>query len=391
MRSNGGGLDPDRLRRAAEARVPEALALLERFAGIESPTDDPAAVTRMQAALRDAFAERGYRSRLRHADGVGPHQLFVPEDRDRGAPIQLVLGHADTVWPLGTLAEMPVERREGRLHGPGTFDMKAGIVGFLTALDVLADLGLHPEVAPVAFVNADEETGSATSRRDVARLARVATRALVLEPPQGPEGRVKTARKGMVKVHVVVHGRPAHAGLDPGAGASAISEAAHLVHALHALQDLERGVSVNVGVISGGTRPNVVAARCELRCDARTPTLDAADELLSRVRALRPTVPGTRLEIDAELAVPPLEATPRNRDLWSAARAAAAGVGIEIHETSVGGASDGNTASIHTATLDGLGWVGDGAHAPHEHVVVDRVAERVALLAVLLLLPEALR
>ena len=378
----------DAILRTAEAHAERALALLEHLASIESPTDDPGAVARMQDALAEAFDARGYRTRRRRREGAGPHLLAVPAARRRDRGVQLLLGHADTVWPTGTLASMPVERREGRLHGPGTFDMKAGIAGFLTALDVLRELDLEPELEPVMFVNADEETGSGTSRDTVARLARLSRRALVLEPPKGPEGLVKTTRKGMVKIDVTVHGRPAHAGLDPGTGASAIEEAARLVLRLHAMQDLDAGVSVNVGVISGGTRPNVVAAEARLRCDARVPTLDHARELLARVRALAPENADVRLDVDADLAVPPLEPSERNRALWHAARDAAADVGVPLEDTGVGGASDGNTASRYTATLDGLGWVGDGAHAPHEHVRMDRVGERIAMLCALLIMPD---
>ena len=380
-------MDGATVRKAAAAHAARALDLLERFAGIESPTDDPRAVARMQDAFAEEFESRGFRTRRLHRPGAGPHLFVRPERRRRERPLQLLLGHADTVWPIGTLAEMPVERRDGRLHGPGTFDMKAGITGFLVALDIVRELGLELPADPIMLINADEETGSPTSKELVARVARIASRAWVLEPPKGPDGHLKTVRKGMVRIGIGVQGRPAHAGLDPGVGASAIEELSHLIQALHAMQDLERGVSVNVGVIEGGTRPNVVAARARLECDARTPTRDDALELIERVRALQPTVPGTTLQIDARLEVPPLEASPRNRRLWDVAKRAAASVGIEVEEAHVGGASDGNTASAWTATLDGLGWVGDGAHAHHEHVVIEHVAERIALLVALLTAP----
>lgn len=378
--------NPNPIMAAAHARLDQTVALLSRFACIESPTDDPVAVGLMQTALRAELFDRGFRVRMLagHDGPAGPHLLAVPKGRVSGRPVQLVLGHADTVWPHGTLASMPVRIIDGRLHGPGTFDMKAGVTSFLIAMDIVRELGLELQATPVLFINADEEIGSPTSKQHVARLARCAARAWVLEPPYGPTGMIKTARKGMVKIHIVAHGRAAHAGLDPTAGASAIAEIARVVPLLHAMQDLDRGVSVNVGLISGGTRPNVVAARAELTADARVLAMSDADDLIGRVRALESQTDGVRLEIDARVAVPPFEATERNRRLWSMARDAAEGIGLEVQEVTVGGASDGNTASRYTATLDGLGFVGDGAHAEHEHVVVDRIAERVALLVALL-------
>lgn len=382
-------IDTNSIMKAAQARLDQTVGLLSRFAAIESPTDDPAAVAGMQEAFGAELLARGFRIRMvgRQSRLAGPHLLAVPAGRRSGRPTQLVLGHADTVWSHGTLESMPVRVVEGRLHGPGTFDMKAGITSFLMAIDVIAELGLDLPADPILFINADEETGSATSKQHVARVSRCASRAWVLEPPYGSEGKLKTARKGMVKIHIVAHGRAAHAGLDPTAGASAIAEIARIVPLLHAMQDLDRGVSVNVGLISGGTRPNVVAARAELTADARVLSMADAAGLIAQVEALEPAIEGVRFEIDAHVAVPPFEATPRNRRLWATAKVAARRVGLEVDEVTVGGASDGNTASRYTATLDGLGFVGDGAHAAHEHVVIDRMPERIALLVALLTAP----
>lgn len=394
---------------AARVRQGQVVELLSRLASIESPTDDPAAVATMQNALRAELEKRGFQVRLIGGSSVasggasraddepraatqgraGPHLLATRTERVSGRPVQLIMGHADTVWPHGTLESMPVRIVDGRLHGPGTFDMKAGITSFLTAMDIVAELGLELPAEPVLFINADEEIGSPTSKQYVTRLARCAQRAWVLEPPYGPTGKIKTARKGMVKIHIVAHGRAAHAGLDPTAGASAIAEIARVVLLLHAMQDLDRGVSVNVGLISGGTRPNVVAARAELTADARVLAMADAADLIAGVEALKSETEGVRLQIDARVAVPPFESTERNRRLWATAQAAAHGIGLELEEVTVGGASDGNTTSRHTATLDGLGFVGDGAHATHEHVVIDRIPERVGLLVALLTAPLA--
>jgi glutamate carboxypeptidase len=221
----------------------------------------------------------------------------------------------------------------------------------------------------------------------VRRLARRAARAFVAEPSFGPEGRLKTARKGAGNFDVFITGRPAHAGLDPGGGASAISELAHVIRKLHALTDLERGTTVNVGVVGGGTRPNVVAARARAQVDVRVVTAEDGREVERAIRALEPETPGVSLTVDGGMHIPPMERTPGNRRLWADARVAAAELGLELDETMVGGASDGSVISQYTATLDGLGAVGDGAHAAHEHVVVAATVDRCALLAMLLMAP----
>lgn len=382
----------------ARGRLDESVELIEELARIESPTDDPTAVDRVIERLVPCFDSRGFRVRRivgrAERTGAGTRAsagqiLAVPRERERGRPIQLMVGHLDTVWPLGTLPEMPVTRKHGRLHGPGVFDMKSGVVQGLMALDVLRATGTPPAATPVFFLNTDEETGSDDSRHQVVRLGRVAARAFVLEPSFGPAGLVKTARKGVMRFRVVAHGRPAHAGLDPGAGASAIEAMARLVPRLHGMTDPEAGTTVNVGRILGGTRPNVVAARCEVQIDVRVVSAEAAADLDGRIRALESDVEGVRLEIDGDVQCPPMERTPRNRALWENARGVAAQLGIEIDDVEVGGGSDGNTLSLYTATLDGLGAVGDGAHAAHEHVQIDRIPERVALLAGLLASPMA--
>jgi len=259
----------------------------------------------------------------------------------------------------------------------------------VVALRALARRGLEPALPVVVLVNSDEEIGSPESRPLVERLAREADRAWVLEPALGASGRIKTARKGVGHMTVVVRGRPAHAGLEPEKGASAIQELAHVIHALHALTDLDRGITVNVGVVDGGARPNVVAPEARARVDVRVPTVDAGDEVERAIRSLVPRVEGVRLEVEGGMLIPPMEATPRNQALWRAARDAGRELGFDLEEARVGGASDGNTTSRHTATLDGLGCVGDGAHARHEHIVVEPSLDRCALLARLLLLdPE---
>jgi glutamate carboxypeptidase len=315
--------------------------------------------------------------------------LYAPRERERGLPLQLMVGHTDTVWPMGTLQHMPAVEVDGILKGPGVFDMKGGLVLMVYAVRALHELGVPLPATPLAFLNSDEEVGSPESRDYVRRLAQISSRAFILEPAYGLEGRIKTARKGVGKFSVTIRGKASHAGLDPQAGVSAILELSHLIQALHELTDLERGLSVNVGVIEGGTRANVVAAESRAEVDVRALTLEDAEWVTRAIEGLKPAVPGVELVVSGGFEVPPLERTPRNQVLWHQARALGAELGLELEEVTAGGGSDGNTTSQFTSTLDGLGPRGDGAHADREHVVVESLVERGALLASLLAAPLA--
>ena len=391
----GGGTEVTELgrdlRRNVHGARHEFVALLRELAELESPTDVPAAQEPVQERFATVLEELDFSLELVPGEGrSGGHLVARGPGASHGRPTQLLVGHTDTVWPVGTLEEMPVTEEDGRLHGPGTLDMKGGLTQMVVALRTLARLGLEPALPVVMLVNSDEEIGSPESRPLVERLAREADRAWVLEPALGASGRIKTARKGVGHMTVIVRGRPAHAGLEPEKGASAIQELAHVIHALHALTDVDRGITVNVGVVDGGARPNVVAPEARARVDVRVPTVDAGEEVERAIRSLVPRVEGVRLEVEGGMLIPPMEATPRNQALWRAARDAGWELGFDLEEARVGGASDGNTTSRHTATLDGLGCVGDGAHARHEHIVVEPSLDRCALLARLLLLdPEA--
>jgi glutamate carboxypeptidase len=280
---------------------------------------------------------------------------------------------------------MPAEIRDNRLTGPGVYDMKGGLVQGIFALRALRDLGLEPEVEPAFFINSDEEIGSSESLPRIQRLARRVRRVFVLEPSLGTEGKLKTRRKGSLRFSIRIHGRAAHSGLDPEKGASAILELARVIQALYALADPERGITINVGVVSGGMRANVVAPEARAELDVRVITWEDAIRLEKTIQGLAPSTPGTSLEILGGIDRPPLEATPGNRVLWEAAQRRAAELGISLEEGTAGGASDGSLTSRIVPTLDGLGAVGDGAHAVHEHVLLDRMPERTALLALLLL------
>ena len=370
-----------------EGRRERMVEMLVELARLESPTDVPATQAAVQARLREALEERGMR--VRHVPGklTGGLLYARPRERVRGRPAQLLIGHSDTVWPVGTTATMPVVAEDGQVRGPGTFDMKAGLVQGIFALEALAALGLEPPATPGWVINADEEIGSPESRRWVRSAARRAARAFVLEPSYGAEGRLKTARKGVGRFRVTVRGIPAHAGLDPTAGASAIAEMADVILRLQALTDLERGTTLNVGTVRGGTRRNVVAAEAVAEVDMRVATAEEGEAVSRVIHRLHAKTPGTTIHVDGGLATPPLERTARNRALWAQAVLAGERLGISLQEYTAGGASDGNTTSQHTATLDGLGAIGDGAHARHEAVSIAGMTERAALLAELLMAP----
>ena len=313
-----------------------------------------------------------------------------PEVGQSGKPVQLLVGHSDTVWPLGTVSQMPVRVHDGTLTGPGVYDMKAGLVQMVFAARALRELGIDPAVEPVALVTTDEEIGSPESWSSIVDWAKRSCRAFVMEPAYGLDGRIKTARKGGGGFDITIRGRAAHAGLDPTAGASAILELSHVIQKLHALTDHDRGITVNVGVIQGGLRPNVIAPESRAHVDVRILHQEDAEPLEREILALQPQTEGVTIEVTGGIRRRPLEQTPRNRLLWEAARGAAVGMDLALESATVGGGSDGNITSQYTATLDGLGAVGDGAHARHEFVYVDRLAERTALLARLLLLPPDL-
>ena len=369
------------------AHTGEMTELLCRLTSAESPSLDPEAQREARAILEAELSGLDLSVEVLPGGEGGDHLLATAPDGDGSEPVQLLLGHLDTVWPVGTLATMPVRIEDGLLYGPGVFDMKGGLVQMIFAFRALAERGIDPACRPVVLVGADEEIGSRDSRRHVERLAREAARVLVLEPAYGPAGKLKTARKGVGRFTVKVRGVASHAGLDPEAGVSAILELSHQVQRLFALNDPDRGITVNVGTIDGGLRPNVIAPEAVARVEARVVDAEDAACVAGQIRGLKAIAEGVSLQVEGGFGRPPLQRTPRNRALWQLARDAAAELGIEIDEALAGGASDGNVASAFAATLDGLGAVGEGAHAEHEHVIVERMPERAALLALLLATP----
>ncbi|HSR70018.1 MAG TPA: M20 family metallopeptidase [Acidobacteriota bacterium] len=365
----------------------EMVEYLKRLALAESPSSDPASQQPLQKILGDSLRQIGFQVRIIEGRRSGGHLYARPRERRRRRPVQMLLGHTDTVWPHGTLAEMPVVAGDGQLRGPGVYDMKAGLTQIVFALRCLHELGLDPPAAPLVFINSDEEIGSAESEVWIRRLARCASRVFVLEPSLGREGLIKTARKGIGQFTITVRGRAAHAGLEPEAGASAILELSYVIQELFRLNDPASGVTVNVGTIDGGLRPNVVAPQSKAVVDVRVPSMEAARQIEQAIHGLQPQTPGVKLLIEGNVGRAPLEPTPRNRRLWKTARRLGRQLGLDLQEGSAGGASDGNITSLFAATLDGLGAVGGGAHASHEFVEIDKLAERGSLLTLLLLAP----
>ncbi len=294
----------------------------------------------------------------------------------------LILGHADTVWPIGTIKSMPFRRTKGRLHGPGVFDMKAGLAFFLYAMQALAELNIPVPREIVLLVNPDEETGSKASRATTEALAKQSDAVIVLEPGTGLEGKAKTARKGIGAYTLKVRGIASHAGVDFEKGSSAVLELARQLEVIARFTDLKRGITVNPGVISGGTRSNVVAAEASAEIDIRVQRLSDAKSLERKFRALKPFDKRCSLELSGGLNRPPMERSKGGAALFRTAQKIARELGVDLDESSTGGGSDGNfTAALGIPTLDGMGAVGEGAHAAHENILIDRIADRVALLA----------
>jgi glutamate carboxypeptidase len=369
----------------ARSKQSSIIALIRELVECESPSDDRASVDRFVHLLVSKLDN--YTKVRTPAGGRFGHHMncefnFGRKPRDGDI---LVLAHSDTVWPLGTLAHMPFRRKEGRLWGPGVLDMKSGIAFFLFAIRALRELDVPVTRRIVLQVNSDEEVGSETSRPLTQEAARSSAVVLVLEPGTGLTGKIKTARKGVGAYTVTVKGRASHAGVDFQNGASAIVELARQIERISSFTNLDRGITVNAGVISGGTRTNVVAAEARAEVDIRVARMKDAPGLDKKFHGLRPFDKRCTIHVEGGVNRPPMERTAGIRQLFQTARGWAKELGVDLEESSTGGGSDGNfTAALGVPTLDGLGGVGEGAHAVNESILVDRIADRTALLAMLL-------
>ncbi|MCU0226096.1 MAG: M20 family metallopeptidase [Bryobacterales bacterium] len=360
-------------------------AMLRQMVELESPSDNPAAVTRMAEWVADRVSP--YASVKFFPGGkFGKHlrcQLKL-----KGAQKDhriLAVGHCDTVWPVGTLRDMPFREQDGRLYGPGIFDMKGGVSYFLMAVEAIRELGIRPWASVSLLLVSDEEVGSLSSRPYTEAEARGASLALLLEPAMGKEGSLKTARKGTGIYRLKVTGKAAHSGIDFAAGASAVSEMARQVLAIGQLTQLDKGITVNPGVLRGGSKGNVVAAEAELLGDIRFWKTRDGQAIVRKLQRLKPHDPRCRIEVEAALNRPALERTAAVRKAFQHARRIGLELGLDLREASTGGASDGNfIGALGVPVLDGLGAVGDGAHAIDEHIIAAAMPQRAALLAGLL-------
>ncbi len=372
-------------RDAGEHHADECLALLRTLTEIESPTRDEKANLRVAEVLESALVQAGGIVERVAAPGLGTHlvgRFPGPSSRDAGAPL-LVVGHMDTVHPVGTLARYPFSVDGGKVQGPGVYDMKAGLAVSITALRILAEAGTAPKGGLSFLVTCDEEIGSPSSRPLVEKEARGARAALVMEPCV-PGGAAKTRRKGVGDYMLLVSGRAAHAGIEPDKGASAVHEAAHQIARIYRLADPERGTTVNVGVISGGTRGNVVAAQAQCSIDVRYWSTAEGMRVDAGLRSLKPVDERCTLRLEGGVNRGALEKTPASIRLFNRARSLAQELGFNLEEGETGGGSDGNfTAAAGCPTLDGLGPDGGGAHTLHEHLRLEDVPRRIAFVAAL--------
>jgi glutamate carboxypeptidase len=365
----------------AEGQQTAYTAMLREMVECESPSDDPAAVNRL-VDLLSTYASPHAKLKTISGGRFGKHLLCEFPASKRAAGQLLVLSHSDTVWPMGTLKSMPFREEDGRLWGPGTLDMKGGIAIVLFAMRALRELELPLPRKVLLQVNSDEEIGSASSRALTEKNARVSEAVFVVEPGTGLTGKLKTARKGVGAYTVTVTGRAAHAGVDFPSGASAIIELARQVEKIAGFTNLDRGLTVNPGVISGGTRSNVIAAEAIVYVDIRILRSRDFAALDRKFQALKPFDKRCKVTVTGGLNRPPMERSAGTVKLYRTAQQIARGMGLSIEESSTGGGSDGNfTAALGIPTLDGLGPVGEGAHAANESILTSRIADRIALFA----------
>jgi glutamate carboxypeptidase len=365
-----------------EERSSQLVAVIRELVEIESPSDNKAAVDRLGEVVAQKFSALGGKVEFHHSIDFGNHLQVDFAGKSAGKPV-LLLGHYDTVYPVGTLATMPCQTVGDKLTGPGVLDMKSGIALMLASIGALKDGagGNLPRPVSVLLVS-DEEVGSDSSRQTTESLAKKAAAVLVLEPSFGLNGAVKTARKGVGEYEVKVIGKASHAGLDFQKGSNAIVDLARQIEKISTFTELKKGLTVNVGVVRGGSRTNVVPAEASAQVDVRIARIKDGNGIDRKMRSLRPFNRKCRLEVTGGINRPPMERTAGVAALYERAVAIARELGWKLSEAAVGGGSDGNfTAGLGIPTLDGLGGVGDGAHAAHEHILISELPRRAALLA----------
>lgn len=375
-------LSGEQILESARARHDATMAMLKTIVEFESPSSEKVAVDRLVDHLQREIEARGGTTERLPQSEFG--DLLIGRFGGGEQRPLLVMTHIDTVWPIGTIERLPWRVEGDVARGPGIFDMKASVAMMLTALDTLNELNLQNR--PITWIiNTDEEVGSPVSRPVLEALALESELVLCLEPPVPPHGSLKTERKGVGMFTMTVEGRASHAGADHEAGISAIEEMARQIQWLHGLTNYETGTTVNVGVVNAGTKRNVVAARAEALIDLRVTSMAEADRVVAQILGATPHLDGAKVRVEGELNRPPMERTEAIAAAFQRARDIGATLGLELSEASTGGGSDGNfTAAAGVPTLDGLGCNGEGGHADTEHIEVNRIDERAALIAALL-------
>lgn len=364
------------------------LALLKLLVEEETPSDVPESFEKLWAVLIDEFKSLGYTAQYLDGHETAGQLVCKPSNFDPAKPQQLIVGHCDTVWPLHTIDDMPFKRSGNKVSGPGVYDMKAGVCIMIFSLRVLKKLGKEPSVQPVFIINSDEEIGSEESEKVIIEEAKKAERTFVLEPALGTEGKIKTERKGIGEFEITIKGNPSHAGLAPEEGVSAILGLSHVVQQLFQLNEPSKGITVNVGTIEGGERANVVAAQSKAVVDVRVPTIEDGKRIENEIYNLQPNIEGIKIEVSGGIRRPPLEKKDANKKWWEITQKLGQELALNLKEGTSGGASDGNITNQYSPTIDGLGAVGEGAHAYHEKIFLEETLQRAALFTLLLLHPS---
>jgi glutamate carboxypeptidase len=357
---------------------------LKKYVLAETPSDNSEQNRNLLNEIARDFEELNLETKIIDSDDSGG-QLIAKFNGDDFTGDQLLIGHADTVWPIGTLQEMPWSIDGDVIRGPGVYDMKSGIVMMQLALRVLSEMGLKPALKPVVMITTDEETGSSDSWVVIEEMARKVNRVYVPEPSLGFEGDLKTRRKGSGRYTIRVKGREAHSGIEPEKGVNAIVEMAHVIRKLHDMNDYSNGISLNTGLVSGGSAVNIVPGECVIELDVRVLESEDGVQIDKKITGLKPELSGAEIQIEGGMRRPPLVQNERNLALWNLAKECAEDLGISIGQGLSGGGSDGSITSQYAATIDGLGPVGEGAHSRKEKILIGKTIERTALLAALIL------
>lgn len=377
--------DVNRITEYLKLHHEEMIEFLKTLVAIETPSQSASSQSKIFNFIKKKLGSLDYYCLRIKGKKTGGYLYARPIKRERSLPLQLLVGHCDTVWPRNTLANMPINSLNGKIKGPGIYDMKVGLTQMIFAIMAIQELNFDLKVTPLLLINSDEEIGSHETSHVIKMLSKISNRVFVLEPPLGLEGKLKTSRKGVGRFEIRVKGKAAHAGLDPSKGISAIMELSHQIQSIYALNDAEKGITVNVGMIEGGISANVIAPESKAVIDVRVLTSKDGQEITKKILNLKPKTKDVELIIEGGVGRPPMELTKRNKALWKVAKNEGKSLNLKLKQATAGGGSDGNTTSQFTATLDGLGTPGDGAHADYEFIFKDKLTERTALLTLLLI------